>query len=367
MEKLVIDRLDETITVPVHLDFDCSDRSQLLDQLRVLQMVLRKERDRNEEASSNQQNSSTPVSVNKTDTSITNSKGEKLLSEDLKMKIERNKQAAILRREAKLKELDAKAALLTKPQTFVSESDDVEKERKQTKKRNGTETKITETKKHKIGDSYPQKELNDSSYSSTQTSSTSQASSHSSSSSSSTPSGSSLIENFTDCKSVAAREQLRREALDKMRKSGYAVSVVEPGGFALKYALSAPYHIFFNRVEQVKETYNQPLTVTFPEIIDKSLGEIVDSLHINFMVDIGWLCLQYLLAAQLAKMLIIYESRVDTEKLPKNITAIEIPKPSAFGCHHSKISILKFKDNGIRIIVSTANLYSDDWENRTQG
>lgn len=29
--------------------------------------------------------------------------------------------------------------------------------------------------------------------------------------------------------------------------------------------------------------------------------------------------------------------------------------------------IIEYKDNSIRIVVSTANLYEDDWKNRTQG
>ena len=389
MESLLINRLDETITIPAHLDFECPDRSQLLDQLKVLQLVLKKQRGRNDESSSIEQTFTSPGTSKKPETSSTISKDKSPcpksvpstpkssseinngISEDLKKIIERKKQAATLRRETKLKELDSKAAMLINPLFQAKNSVDLEEKPKQAMKRNGTENRETESKKPRTKDSYPQKEINHSS--SNSQSSTSSASitfsSSSSSSSFSSPrsQGSSLVDNFTDCKSSADRDALRKNALAKMRMSGYKVSVVEPGEFAYKHAISSPYHIFFTRVEQVKATYNQPLTITFPELLDKSLGEIEESLHLNFMIDIGWLTLQYLLAAQSAKMLVMYETRVDSEKLPPNITAVEIPKPSAFGCHHTKVSILKYKDNGIRIIVSTANIYSDDWENRTQG
>ncbi|XP_018338249.1 PREDICTED: probable tyrosyl-DNA phosphodiesterase, partial [Trachymyrmex septentrionalis] len=152
-----------------------------------------------------------------------------------------------------------------------------------------------------------------------------------------------------------------------MRQLGYSVRVVKPGKFAMKYASSAPYHLFFTRIENSKETYNQQFSITFSEILDRSLGEIVKSLHLNFMVDATWLCLQYLLAGQRTDMTILYGERLDHEKLSNNITMIEVDMPMKFGCHHTNIMILQYKDNGIRVIVSTANLYFEDWENRTQG
>lgn len=183
----------------------------------------------------------------------------------------------------------------------------------------------------------------------------------------STSSGTSIMDMYQACNSEEARKEVRKKAIQMMRHSGYTVSVVEPGEFALKYAFSAPYHLFYTRIEKSKETYNQQFSITFSEILDRSLGEIVNSLHLNFMVDVGWLCLQYLLAGQCADMMILYGDRVDHEKLGSNITMIHVDMPVRFGCHHSKIMILQYKDDGIRVIVSTANLYSDDWENRTQG
>lgn len=180
-------------------------------------------------------------------------------------------------------------------------------------------------------------------------------------------SGTSIMDMYQTCDSEKSRKEVRKRAIQMMRQSGYMISVVEPGEFAIKYAFSAPYHLFFTRIEKSKETYNQQFSITFPEILDRSLGEIINSLHLNFMVDVGWLCLQYLLAGQRTDMMILYGDRVDHEKLGSNITMIEVEMPSPFGCHHTKIMILQYKDDGIRVVVSTANLYSDDWENRTQG
>ncbi|XP_031839793.2 tyrosyl-DNA phosphodiesterase 1-like isoform X1 [Nomia melanderi] len=175
----------------------------------------------------------------------------------------------------------------------------------------------------------------------------------------------SLMESYQKCKSTISREKFRAHIIAIMKKNGK--EVVEPGNFAAKYALAAPYHIFFPRIEDSKETYDQQFSITFPEILDKSLGEIVCSLQINFMLDVDWLCLQYVLAGQCADMLVLYGTRLDEEKVSSNMKIILVEKLSEFTCHHTKIMILKYIDGGIRIVVSTANLYLDDWENRTQG
>ncbi|EFN87775.1 Probable tyrosyl-DNA phosphodiesterase [Harpegnathos saltator] len=150
-----------------------------------------------------------------------------------------------------------------------------------------------------------------------------------------------------------------------MRDFGY--NIVEPGKFAEKYALSLPYHIFFTRIDESRKTYNQQFSITFPEILDISFGEIVNSLHLTYILDVEWLCLQYLLAGQSTNMTILYGERRDEEELDDNITAIHMKMPFEFGCHHSKIMILQYKDNGIRVVVSTANLFFEDWQNSTQG
>lgn len=50
-----------------------------------------------------------------------------------------------------------------------------------------------------------------------------------------------------------------------------------------------------------------------------------------------------------------------------NVTAIKIQMGHPFATHHSKVMLLGYADKSLRVIVSTANLYEDDWRNRTQG
>ncbi|XP_058804421.1 probable tyrosyl-DNA phosphodiesterase isoform X2 [Phymastichus coffea] len=345
LEKLILNQLDEAITIPRDLEFECTDRIQLLDQLKVLQMVLRKERDKNDGS----------ASLSKATISVTLKKEpqrDKNL-DDWKAKIFKHKQDTEQKRQNKLKDMDLKAMI----------PDDNSCTNK--KRILSTDSEQSTTKKYKNESILKEKSDDSMSFS---FSSTNSQSSSSQSSSQSSLSGRSFIESFISSTDTLAKEKVRTQAIDRMRKSGYVVNLVTPGEFALKYALSAPYHYFFNRVEKSKVTHEQQFTVSFPELLDVSLGEIVNSLHINFMVELGWLCLQYLLAAQTAKMTIFYGELCDPQtSLPPNINLIQVKLPTAYGCHHSKVSIIKYNDGGIRIIVSTANLYSDDWDNRTQG
>ena len=365
LEKLVIDQLEGVIKVPADVGFECSDKSLLMDQLKVLQMVLRKERN----------NGGSGPSDSEAPAACTASNSNSGAGESLKDKVDRHKQTATQRREGKLKDLDEKAGALFKSSSSNGKSSadsnkiyamreelgnlklaierTLEADSSQGKKRNSNSADADQSEKKKSRASYDCDEDVEECSQSSQSSGSSK--------------GKSIFQVYQSCTSVRSRDEVRERAIKMMRQQGLEVSVVEPGNFSLKYALSAPYHLFFTRVQKSKDTYDQQLSITFPEILDRSLGEIVNSLQINFMVDVGWLCLQYLLAGQRTDMLILYGERVDTEKVGLNITMIPVDMASKFGCHHTKIMMLKYKDDGIRVVVSTANLYSDDWNNRTQG
>lgn len=50
-----------------------------------------------------------------------------------------------------------------------------------------------------------------------------------------------------------------------------------------------------------------------------------------------------------------------------NVTAIKITMSHPYSSHHTKCMLLGYKDKSMRVVISTANLYEDDWHNRTQG
>ncbi|XP_055370935.1 probable tyrosyl-DNA phosphodiesterase isoform X2 [Condylostylus longicornis] len=151
------------------------------------------------------------------------------------------------------------------------------------------------------------------------------------------------------------------------------ISVVLPkGNTAKKLEKAAPYNIFLTTITASPLTHHEPLSITFQEILDESLGEIESSLQINFMVDIGWLLGHYYFAGCLDKpLLVLYgDETPELQTISKSkpqVTAIKVNMPSPFSTHHTKMMIFNYKDNSMRVVISTANLYEDDWHNRTQG
>lgn len=150
------------------------------------------------------------------------------------------------------------------------------------------------------------------------------------------------------------------------------IQVVLPKGQMSRKLINAhPYNYFLTAITSSPNTHSEPLSITLQEILDPSLGDIECTLQINFMVDIGWLLGHYHFAGCLDKPhLILYGNETDelrtiSSKKPQ-VTAqfIQMPK---FATHHTKMMLLGYQDGSMRVVVSTANLYEDDWHNRTQG
>ncbi|XP_011503580.1 PREDICTED: probable tyrosyl-DNA phosphodiesterase [Ceratosolen solmsi marchali] len=287
LEKLIINQLDSPITIPNDINFKCTDKSLLLDQLTVLQMVLNKYKNINSKSQTIENNINPLEKTNTNQYDVKKLKDLEVNNKAIKLDLLKSEKDALIRKRASSNNID----------------------------------NISESHINPIYSFYSNIDMQ------------------------------SFNQNSSPKKS-----------------SRHKIHLCVPGEFALKYALSSPYYFFLTFVEQSESTHKQEFTISFPELLDISLGEIVDSLHINFIVEIGWLCLQYVLAAQNPNMTIFCGSVCDPQtSLPANINLILVNMPSAYGCHHSKISVIKYSDNGIRIVISTANIYKDDWENRTQG
>jgi len=98
----LVDQLNGTIEISEMLHFACNDRSQLMDQLKVLQMVLRKERNKNRNNQSITDNSfSTQTQFLSTATLST--------KEHSKEKVEKHKKTTAQKKQDKLKQMDVEA------------------------------------------------------------------------------------------------------------------------------------------------------------------------------------------------------------------------------------------------------------------
>ncbi|XP_011493978.1 PREDICTED: probable tyrosyl-DNA phosphodiesterase [Ceratosolen solmsi marchali] len=147
------------------------------------------------------------------------------------------------------------------------------------------------------------------------------------------------------------------------------IIVADHGSFSSKFASSSPYHYFLTLINVLQDTHSQIFSVSFHEIIDYTLGEIVDSLHLCNDVELSWIVTEYMLAAQDPKMTIICDACVDFQieyELPFDII-LTVMEGSSYRFHNSKVSILKYYNDKIRIIVSNADMRHIQWKSQTQG
>lgn len=152
----------------------------------------------------------------------------------------------------------------------------------------------------------------------------------------------------------------------------YFPTVLPMGRMADKLKQAAPYNMFLTTVTASPATYSDPQCVTFLDILDPSLGELESSVQINFVVDMSWLFAQYTVAKVNKLPLLILHGRESPElnsinQMFPHIHSFMIHTPAGFGCHHTKMMLLFYKDKSMRVVVSTANLYLPDWNNRVQG
>jgi tyrosyl-DNA phosphodiesterase 1 len=189
---------------------------------------------------------------------------------------------------------------------------------------------------------------------------------------------------------------LEKKKLLHAKLKNYFKVVMPMGKMAEKLEKAAPYNFFLSSITDSKPTHSEHLSITFqgkqirlsswqvaikyfffsfrfvPEILDHSLGELESSVQINFMIDIGWLLGNYYFAGYaMEPLLILYGDESpeirDIATKRKNVVALKVQMPTPFSCSHSKVGLYGYHDGSMRVVVSTANLYEDDWQNRVQG
>uniref|UniRef100_A0AAR5QH68 PBZ-type domain-containing protein n=1 Tax=Dendroctonus ponderosae TaxID=77166 RepID=A0AAR5QH68_DENPD len=148
------------------------------------------------------------------------------------------------------------------------------------------------------------------------------------------------------------------------------------GSMLDKLQKNAPYNLFFTTIPKSQHTLSAPNSVTFTDLLCPSLGPLKESLQINFMIDIGWLVKQYKAREQeleLSKPLTIlygddWPDMVEyMRRFCPNVKHHFVKMKDPFGCHHTKLGIYAYEDESIRVVVSTANLYYEDWNHYNQG
>jgi len=134
---------------------------------------------------------------------------------------------------------------------------------------------------------------------------------------------------------------------------------------------SAPFNYFLNKVKDNVETHKSKHSIYMTDVLHPALGTLKSSLQINFMVELDWLLMNYEVTKNHTKPLVILYGAenpdLTSSDLQTNITAVRIKPKYPFGTHHTKMMVLVYDDESVRVVVHTSNLVSSDWENRTQG
>ncbi|XP_042877810.1 probable tyrosyl-DNA phosphodiesterase [Penaeus japonicus] len=170
----------------------------------------------------------------------------------------------------------------------------------------------------------------------------------------------------SSCSASEPAEKRRREASSgsTMRKGSTSNRNM---AFPARLAASSPFNFFVNKSFSVKETHEDPLSLVFPDLFNPQLGEIVESVQLNFMVDLEFLMTNYKAGKADSKpLLVMYGQMEGNPRDYTDVTCTKVNLPFQYGTHHTKMMIFQYTDS-LRVVIHTANLVPNDWYEKTQG
>ncbi|XP_013392782.1 tyrosyl-DNA phosphodiesterase 1 [Lingula anatina] len=113
--------------------------------------------------------------------------------------------------------------------------------------------------------------------------------------------------------------------------------------------------------------------VHIKDILSTSMGNLQASAQFNYMFDIPWLIQQYPVEFRSKPLLIVHgmqrETKAEYDMAAMNYSNVKLCQAKMeimYGTHHTKMMLLLY-DNGMRVVITTANNIHQDWYQKTQG
>ncbi|XP_046910280.2 tyrosyl-DNA phosphodiesterase glaikit [Dermatophagoides farinae] len=131
------------------------------------------------------------------------------------------------------------------------------------------------------------------------------------------------------------------------------------------------YGFFLNEIpDRPDNQLNGFHTISLKSILSNENGKIIESIHFNFLYNLEWLIDHYPANCRNSPIYIVFgnspQSRIESCSY-SNVKLCSIKLNGIYSCHHSKMIILHYEDDSIRIIILTANMTPLDWYTVTQG
>lgn len=139
------------------------------------------------------------------------------------------------------------------------------------------------------------------------------------------------------------------------------------------YSEFQPLSLFLTKVKGIEDRFNNTGAVSITDILSPLMGNLEASCQFNFMFDIPWLVSQYPRQFRDKPLLVVHgdQGRAETEMKKEaaqfsHISFCRAKLELMYGTHHTKMMLLLY-DCGMRVVIHTANLVSNDWHQKTQG